>query len=93
MPATVSDLQDPDNQGRIKVKLAWAPDAGGGAGYEAWARMTTLFAGDNRGSWFLPDVGDEVLVAFEHGDPRRPLSAWRSLERTGCPPRIGLEPE
>ncbi len=71
-PATVSDLQDPDSQGRIKVKLAWSPDGGGGSGYDAWARMATLFAGDNRGSWFMPDVGDEVLVAFEHGDPRRP---------------------
>ena len=34
--------------------------------------MATLFAGNNRGSWFIPDVDDEVLVAFEHGDPRRP---------------------
>lgn len=70
--ATVTDIDDPDGQGRVKVKLDWAPDAGGGDGYAAWARMATLFAGDNRGSWFIPDVGDEVLVAFEHGDPRRP---------------------
>jgi uncharacterized protein involved in type VI secretion and phage assembly len=34
--------------------------------------MATLFAGANRGSWFLPDVGDEVLVAFEQGNPARP---------------------
>jgi uncharacterized protein involved in type VI secretion and phage assembly len=70
--ATVSNLSDPDGQGRVKVKLAWAPDGKGGQGYEMWARMATLFAGKNRGSWFIPDVGDEVLVAFEHGDPRRP---------------------
>lgn len=72
VPATVSNIQDPDGQGRVKVKLGWSPDGGGGDGYDAWARMATLFAGNNRGSWFLPDVGDEVLVAFEHGDPRRP---------------------
>ena len=71
-PATVSDLQDPDGQGRVKVKLPWTPDGGSGQGYEMWARIATLFAGKNRGSWFIPDVGDEVLVAFEHGDPRRP---------------------
>ncbi len=71
-PATVSDIKDPDGQGRVKIKLAWSPDGGGGQGYEHWARIATLFAGKNRGSWFIPDVGDEVLVAFEHGDPRRP---------------------
>ena len=71
-PATVSDIQDPDGQGRVKIKLAWSPDGAGGQGYEAWARMATLFAGKDRGSWFIPDVDDEVLVAFEHGDPRRP---------------------
>lgn len=71
-PATVTDIKDPDGQGRVKVKLNWSPDGGGGQGYEAWARMATLFAGSGRGSWFIPDAGDEVLVAFEHGDPRRP---------------------
>jgi uncharacterized protein involved in type VI secretion and phage assembly len=71
-PAIVTDISDPDGQGRVKLRLPWSPDGGGGQGYEAWARITTLFAGNNRGSWFIPDVGDEVLVAFEHGDPRRP---------------------
>ena len=70
-PAEVSAINDPDGQGRIKVKLPWSPDAGG-EGYEAWARLATMFAGRDRGSWFLPEVGDEVLVAFEQGDPRRP---------------------
>ncbi len=36
---------------------------------EVWARMATLSAGKNRGSWVLPEVGDEVLVAFAGGDP------------------------
>ncbi len=69
-PAEVIDIKDPENQGRVKVTLPWAPDASGGR-YEAWARLATLFGGNNRGSWFVPDVGDEVLVAFEHGDARR----------------------
>jgi len=70
-PALVIDNQDPDGQGRIKVTLPWSPDPDGGR-YEAWARLATLFAGNDRGAWFLPDPDDEVLVAFEHGDPRRP---------------------
>ena len=68
--ALVTDIRDPEGQGRVKVKLPWSPDA---AGYEVWARLATLFAGNNRGSWFIPDVNDEVLVAFESGDPRRPF--------------------
>jgi uncharacterized protein involved in type VI secretion and phage assembly len=70
-PALVTSLNDPDGQGRVKITLPWAPDTGSGR-YEAWARVATLMAGKNRGSWFIPDVNDEVLVAFEGGDPRRP---------------------
>jgi uncharacterized protein involved in type VI secretion and phage assembly len=70
-PAQVLDVKDPDNQGRVMITLPWSPDAKGGR-YEAWARLATLFGGNNRGSWFIPDVGDEVLVAFEQGDARRP---------------------
>ncbi len=70
-PALVTDIQDPEGQGRVRITLPWSPD-GGGASYGAWARTATLFAGDDRGSWFMPDVGDEVLVAFEHGSPTRP---------------------
>jgi uncharacterized protein involved in type VI secretion and phage assembly len=70
-PALVSDVRDPDGQGRVKVRLPWSPDSGGGA-YEAWARLATLMGGNNRGSWFVPDRDDEVLVVFEGGDARRP---------------------
>lgn len=70
-PAEVTDIADPDQQGRVKVKLPWSPD-NNGAGYNVWARCTQMMAGNNRGTWFIPDVGDEVLVAFEAGDPRRP---------------------
>lgn len=71
-PALVSDVKgDPDGLGRVKVTLPWAPDPGAER-YEAWARIATLMAGNDRGAWFIPDAGDEVLVAFEGGDPRRP---------------------
>jgi uncharacterized protein involved in type VI secretion and phage assembly len=71
-PAQVTDIKDPDGQGRVKVSLPWAPD-GGSARWEAWARLGTLMGGNNRGSWLIPDVGDEVLVAFQAGDPRWPF--------------------
>jgi len=70
-PALVSDIRDPDGQGRVRVTLPWSPDTDGGR-YEAWARIATLMGGNNRGSWFIPDVNDEVLVVFEGGDARRP---------------------
>ena len=69
-PAVVVDIKDPDKQGRVKVKLPWSPDAGGAA-CEIWARVATLMAGNNRGSWFIPDVDDEVLVALESGSADR----------------------
>lgn len=69
-PAIVQSIADPDQQGRIRVRLPWSPD-GSGAGYEGWARLATMMAGADRGTWFIPDVGDEVLVAGEGGDLRR----------------------
>ncbi len=70
-PALVTDIKDPDNQGRIQVRLPWLPDSGG-ASCALWARLATFMAGNNRGAWFIPDVDDEVLLAFEAGELRRP---------------------
>ncbi len=71
-PAQVKDIKDPDGQGRVKISLPWMPDSDNGT-YEVWARLATLMGGNNRGTWFIPDVDDEVLVAFEGGDARRPF--------------------
>lgn len=72
-PAIVTAVKsDPDGLGRVKLTLPWVPDTGTEK-YEAWARIATLMGGNNRGTWFIPDTGDEVLVAFEGGDPRRPF--------------------
>lgn len=70
-PALVQNIKDPDGQGRVKVQLPWSPD-GQGASYEAWARLATTMGGNNRGTWFIPDPNDEVLVIFMGGDPRQP---------------------
>ena len=83
-PALVTDVKgDPDGLGRVKVTLPWVADTGDGR-YEAWARVATLMAGASRGSWFVPDPNDEVLVAFEGGDPRRPYvlgGLWNGRDR------------
>ncbi len=83
--AVVTDISDPDGQGRVKIKLPWAPD-GAGEGYSVWARLATLMGGNNRGSWFIPDVEDEVLVAFEAGDPRRPYVVGGLWNGSDAPP-------
>jgi len=84
-PALVTDIKDPDAQGRVKVKLPWSPDAAG-AGCELWARLATLMGGNNRGSWFIPDVNDEVLLAFEAGDPRRAYVIGALWNGSDAPP-------
>jgi uncharacterized protein involved in type VI secretion and phage assembly len=84
-PALVSDIKDPDNQGRVKLTLPWAPDTGSSR-YEAWARLATLMGGNNRGSWFVPDVNDEVLVVFEGGDTRRPYVVGGLWNGSDAPP-------
>jgi uncharacterized protein involved in type VI secretion and phage assembly len=68
VPGVVTNNQDPDNLGRVKVKFPWLAEAE----ESAWARVVTPVAGAQRGLFWLPEVEDEVLLAFEHGDPGRP---------------------
>ncbi|MCU0650472.1 MAG: type VI secretion system tip protein VgrG [Gemmatimonadaceae bacterium] len=65
----VVDNVDPQRMGRLKVRLRWH-DAGEST---RWLRMAMPYSGNTRGLHFLPEIGDEVLVAFELGDPERPL--------------------
>ncbi len=81
-PALVTDVQDPDGQGRVRVNL---PFVNGMEGPQAapWARLATFMAGADRGSWFIPEVNDEVLVAFLAGDPRHPVvigALWNGVD-------------
>jgi uncharacterized protein involved in type VI secretion and phage assembly len=84
-PALVSDIRDPDGQGRVLVTLPWSPDPDNGR-YEAWARVATFMGGINRGSWFIPDVNDEVLIVFEAGDVRRPYVIGALWNGSDTPP-------
>ncbi|MEU6018211.1 VgrG-related protein [Streptomyces sp. NPDC047515] len=64
---TVTDTQDPDGSGRVKVRFPWLSDE-----YASdWAR-TAQSGGTSGGEAFIPEVGDEVLVGFEHGHLDRP---------------------
>jgi uncharacterized protein involved in type VI secretion and phage assembly len=64
----VTNNQDPEKLGRVKVIYPWLSDSE----ESHWARVATLMAGKDRGSFYLPEVDDEVLLAFEHGDVRFP---------------------
>ena len=66
--AVVTNNNDDTQKGRVKVALPWlSPD------YESdWAPVVQFGAGKRSGAMFLPEVGDEVLIGFELGDPRRP---------------------
>lgn len=65
----VTNNHDPQGLGRVKIKFRWLSEKN----ETDWVRMATLMAGPQRGSFFLPEVGDEVLVAFEHGDINYPF--------------------
>lgn len=96
--AIVVDNVDPENRYRVKVKYPWVTESDGKYTDKAdeedfrssWCRITSMFAGSKkdgeglRGSFFLPEVDDEVLVAFEHGDLRRPYiigSLWNGVDK------------
>jgi uncharacterized protein involved in type VI secretion and phage assembly len=76
--AIVVDNKDDSGAGRVRVRL------GAGTGETLWARVATPMAGARRGVFFMPEEGDEVLVAFEGGDARRPYvlgSLWNGKDK------------
>lgn len=87
--AVVESNKDLRGEGRVKVSYPWAP------GIEPWARVVTPYAGMNRGIYFMPQDGDEVLVAFQNGDINVPMvigSIWSSLDRPPISPGDILAP-
>jgi uncharacterized protein involved in type VI secretion and phage assembly len=78
----VTNNQDPDGLGRVKVKFPWLSDVD----ESTWARIAAPMAGDQRGVYFLPEVDDEVLVAFEHGDVRFPYVLGALWNGKDAPP-------
>lgn len=82
----VTNNKDDQGLGRVKVKLPWISDD-----ETDWARVVSPGAGSDRGLYWLPEVNDEVLVAFELGDPRRPYvlgGLWNNRDK---PPKPNTE--
>lgn len=81
----VTDVADADGLSRVKIKLL-AYDGVDSQQSEHWARVAAPFAGANRGAFFIPDVGDEVLVSFVNGDPRFPVVIGSMWNGSDSPP-------
>ncbi|MDQ7961346.1 phage baseplate assembly protein V [Flavobacterium lindanitolerans] len=69
-PATVISNDDPAGLGRIQVAFAWQKDSGANT---PWIRMTNPHSGGGKGFYFIPEVGEEVLVGFEGGNAEKPF--------------------
>jgi uncharacterized protein involved in type VI secretion and phage assembly len=79
--ATVRNNKDPDGMGRVRVSYPWHSKPT----ESYWARVAVPMAGKDRGVYFLPEVGDEVIVAFERGDLSHPCivgSVWNGVDKT-----------
>ena len=75
----VVDNKDPDQLGRVKVRFPTLPIED----TSWWAPVCAPGAGFDRGWWFLPEIDDEVLVMFEHGDVERPVvigALWNGVD-------------
>lgn len=79
MIGIVTNNQDPEGLARVKLTFPWR----GASDESNWARVAVPSAGKDRGIYFLPEVGDEVLVAFESGDINHPYvlgSLWNGKD-------------
>jgi uncharacterized protein involved in type VI secretion and phage assembly len=81
--ARVTDVNDPASLARVKVELYNTDTA---TDVALWARVAVPFAGGNRGAFFIPQVGDEVLVVFVNGDARAPIVVGSLWNGTDAPP-------
>jgi uncharacterized protein involved in type VI secretion and phage assembly len=82
--AMVTNVEDPDKTGKVKIKFPWMPKNQGAEQESFWARIATPSAGAERGFYYLPEVNDEVLVAFEHGDINYPFivgGLWSGVDK------------
>ena len=81
----VTNNKDPEQLGRVKVKFPWLAENS----ESHWARIATLDAGKDRGTWWIPEIDDEVLCIFEHGDINFPYvigGLWNGKDK---PPTTG----
>lgn len=82
--AIVSDNNDPEKLGRVRISF---PSLSGER-VEYWAQYAVLMAGKETGTYFLPEIGEQVIVSFENGEISRPFilgSLWNSADK---PPEV-----
>lgn len=82
VPAIVTNLKDPEKLGRIKVHFPWLEKES----ETDWVRVSSFYAGDGRGAFFLPEVGDEVLVAYQMGNINAPYVIGSLYSKKAKPP-------
>lgn len=85
----VSSVDDPENEGRVEVRFPWME----GNNQSYWAPPATLMSGSRRGSWFMPEEGDEVLVCFDHGRVDHPYIVGYLWNGEQLPPNEGIDPQ
>lgn len=66
---TVEDNADPEGWGRVRVRYPWLD----GFTVSGWAPIASLMAGPDYGTWFIPEVGNECVLAFDRGDMNYPV--------------------
>lgn len=79
-----------DDEGRVKVRFPWFD----GSTVTDWCRVSQLYAGNGYGSMFVPEKGDEVLVAFVHGDMRFPIvlgGLYNGVDKPPAAPKDGRD--
>lgn len=85
---SVLENRDPENLARVLVRVPGLKDASN----DLWARLGTMMAGRDSGTLFIPEVGDEVLVAFVQGDLRAPCVIGALWSKATPPPAVGDPP-
>ncbi len=86
--ARVVDLKDPEKLGRIKISYPWLD-----AEQTAWVRMAVPHAGKDRGWYSLPEIDDEVLVGFEHGNTDHPIVLGCLYNKDNAPMQEAISPD
>ena len=83
----ISNAKDPQGIGRVKLQFPWLSEDN----ESDWAKVASFMAGKDRGGFFLPEVGDEVLVAFEHGDINSPYVIGALWSGEDKPPETNMD--
>src|SRR6476661_3697115 len=82
----VKDVDDPLGEGRVRISFPWLSDELSG-----WAPIAAPMAGEKRGYYYLPEIDDEALIAFEHGDVDHPFVIGFLHNGVDVPPDDGID--